>query len=375
MANSHVGHDCMVGDDVTFANSVALGGHVEIGDGVIFGGLAAVQQFCRVGKGAMVGGLTGVNRDVIPYAMAFGDHVELAGLNLIGLKRRGLSARHHQRHAGDLPLGVLRRGRRHGRPRPRRARRNMPAWRKWPRSRISSWPTPSRSSAWRAGAGTDAQLRDAWASSRAAASCRAPWRKPSSAAGRDVFVVPLVGSVTEDWIKPFHHEFLSPGEPGRIIKALKARGVQEVLLAGRVDRPKFSEMKLDAKGMLLLPKAIAAAKKGDDALLRFIVGICEDEGLTAISVAQAAPALVARAGAAGRACARRRTPRRHQPRLSRSSMRWGRWMWARRRWCAKGCRWRWKRPRAPTPCWRASATCAKACAARRTRSAACWSRR
>jgi UDP-N-acetylglucosamine acyltransferase len=91
MANSHVGHDCHVGDDVTFANSVALGGHSEIGDGVIFGGLSAVQQFCRVGKGAMVGGLTGVNRDVIPYAMAFGDHAELAGLNLIGLKRRGLS--------------------------------------------------------------------------------------------------------------------------------------------------------------------------------------------------------------------------------------------------------------------------------------------
>jgi UDP-N-acetylglucosamine acyltransferase len=91
MANSHVGHDCLVGDDVTFANSVALGGHVTIGDGVIFGGLSAVQQWCRVGKGAMVGGLTGVNRDVIPYAMAFGDHAELAGLNLIGLKRRGLS--------------------------------------------------------------------------------------------------------------------------------------------------------------------------------------------------------------------------------------------------------------------------------------------
>jgi UDP-N-acetylglucosamine acyltransferase len=91
MANSHVGHDCHVGDGVTFANSVALGGHVEIGDGVIFGGLSAVQQFCRVGKGAMIGGLTGINRDVIPYAMAFGDHAELAGLNLIGLKRRGLS--------------------------------------------------------------------------------------------------------------------------------------------------------------------------------------------------------------------------------------------------------------------------------------------
>jgi UDP-N-acetylglucosamine acyltransferase len=91
MSGSHVGHDCVVGNDVTFANSVALGGHSQIGDGVIFGGLSAVQQFCRVGKGAMVGGITGINRDVIPYAMAFGDHAELAGLNLVGLKRRGLS--------------------------------------------------------------------------------------------------------------------------------------------------------------------------------------------------------------------------------------------------------------------------------------------
>ena len=91
MANSHVGHDCHVGDDVTFANSVVVGGHAVIADRSIFGGLVAVQQYCRVGAGAMVGGLTGVNRDIIPYAMAFGDHVELAGLNLVGLKRRGLS--------------------------------------------------------------------------------------------------------------------------------------------------------------------------------------------------------------------------------------------------------------------------------------------
>jgi len=91
MVSSHVGHDCVVGNDVTLANSAILGGHVSVGDRAIFGGLVAVQQFCRVGKGAMVGGLSGVNRDVIPYAMAFGDHVELAGLNLIGLKRSGMS--------------------------------------------------------------------------------------------------------------------------------------------------------------------------------------------------------------------------------------------------------------------------------------------
>ena len=118
-------------------------------------------------------------------------------------------------------------------------------------------------------------------------------------AGRDVFVVPLVGSVMDMWVRDFPHEFLSPGEPGRIIKALRSAGAGEVLLCGRVDRPKFNEMKLDAKGVMLLPKAIAAARKGDDALLRFIVGICEDEGLKAISVAEAAPALVAEEGALG----------------------------------------------------------------------------
>ena len=120
------------------------------------------------------------------------------------------------------------------------------------------------------------------------------------AAGRAVFIVPLIGSLNDDWVADFPHEFHSPGEPGRIIKALKGAGAGDVLLAGRVDRPKFSELKLDAKGMLLLPKAVAAAKKGDDALLRFIVDICENEGLRAVSVAEAAPSLVASQGALGR---------------------------------------------------------------------------
>lgn len=90
MAYSHVGHDCAVGNDVTFANGACLGGHVVVGDGVIMGGLSAVQQFGRVGRGAMIGGVTGVNTDVIPYGIAAGDHAELGGLNLIGLKRRGI---------------------------------------------------------------------------------------------------------------------------------------------------------------------------------------------------------------------------------------------------------------------------------------------
>ena len=91
MANSHAGHDCHVGNDVTFVNGAVLGGHVTIGDAVILGGNSAVQQFGRVGKGAFVGGMTGINTDVIPYGQAIGDHAVLGGLNLIGLKRRGLS--------------------------------------------------------------------------------------------------------------------------------------------------------------------------------------------------------------------------------------------------------------------------------------------
>jgi UDP-N-acetylglucosamine acyltransferase len=91
MAYSHIGHDCVVGDDVNFANNATLAGHVQIGQGVIIGGLSAVQQFGRVGRGAMIGGVTGVNTDVIPYGMAIGDHAILGGLNIIGLKRRGVS--------------------------------------------------------------------------------------------------------------------------------------------------------------------------------------------------------------------------------------------------------------------------------------------
>jgi UDP-N-acetylglucosamine acyltransferase len=91
MANSHVGHDCHVGNDVTFANCATLGGHCEIGDGVVIGGLSAVHQFTRVGSFAMIGGVCGVRGDIIPFGLANGDYARLEGLNLIGLKRRKFS--------------------------------------------------------------------------------------------------------------------------------------------------------------------------------------------------------------------------------------------------------------------------------------------
>lgn len=89
MTGAHVGHDAAVGNNVTFANQATLGGHARIGDRVFLGGLCAVHQFGRVGQGAIVGGLAAVTRDVIPYGSAWGNHAQLHGLNLVGLKRKG----------------------------------------------------------------------------------------------------------------------------------------------------------------------------------------------------------------------------------------------------------------------------------------------
>jgi UDP-N-acetylglucosamine acyltransferase len=88
MNNSHVGHDCLVGNDVIFATSATLGGHCEIGDNVYIGGLSAVHQFTRIGPQVMIGGVCGVRGDVIPFGLANGQYASLEGLNIIGMKRR-----------------------------------------------------------------------------------------------------------------------------------------------------------------------------------------------------------------------------------------------------------------------------------------------
>jgi UDP-N-acetylglucosamine acyltransferase len=91
MVGSHVGHDCTVGNKVVLANNVVLGGHVSVGDNVVFGGGVAVRQFVRIGEGAMLVGLSGIRADVIPYGMAHGPLAHLVGLNVVGMRRRGLS--------------------------------------------------------------------------------------------------------------------------------------------------------------------------------------------------------------------------------------------------------------------------------------------
>jgi UDP-N-acetylglucosamine acyltransferase len=89
MAGSHVGHDCRVGDSVMFANNAVIGGHVFIGNNTFLGGNAAVHQYSRVGEGAMVAGLSGITRDLIPFGYARGQIADIAGLNIVGLRRCG----------------------------------------------------------------------------------------------------------------------------------------------------------------------------------------------------------------------------------------------------------------------------------------------
>ena len=91
LAQSHVAHDCRVGSEVIFSNNVMLAGHCTVGDHAILGGGAAVHQFVRLGQHSFIGGLAGVEHDVIPYGIALGNRAHLAGLNVVGLKRRGFS--------------------------------------------------------------------------------------------------------------------------------------------------------------------------------------------------------------------------------------------------------------------------------------------
>ncbi len=91
MANSHLGHDCRVGNNVILVNSAAPAGHVHIGDRATISGLVGIHQFTRIGAYAMVSGGGMANQDIIPYVIARGDRAKPVSLNLVGLKRNGFT--------------------------------------------------------------------------------------------------------------------------------------------------------------------------------------------------------------------------------------------------------------------------------------------
>lgn len=96
MANAHVGHDCVLGNDITIANCTGLSGHVQIEDGATLGGLAGVHQYVRVGRLAMLGGLSKAVMDVAPFSIYEGQRAKYCGVNAVGLKRAGFDSKRIQ---------------------------------------------------------------------------------------------------------------------------------------------------------------------------------------------------------------------------------------------------------------------------------------
>jgi UDP-N-acetylglucosamine acyltransferase len=89
MVGTHVGHDCVVGNDVNLANNTVLGGHVTVGDNTFLGGHVAIHQYVRIGEGVMMAGMSAARDDIIPYGFCLGQTGALVGLNMVGLRRRG----------------------------------------------------------------------------------------------------------------------------------------------------------------------------------------------------------------------------------------------------------------------------------------------
>ncbi len=87
MIGTHIAHDCIIKNNVIFANQVTLAGHVCVEDKAVIGGISAVHQFCQIGTLAMIGGMSAVEHDVIPYGLAVGNRAKVTGVNIIGLKR------------------------------------------------------------------------------------------------------------------------------------------------------------------------------------------------------------------------------------------------------------------------------------------------
>lgn len=90
MSYTHAGHDCKIGSHVIVANDSHIGGHCEIADGVVIGGMCAFNQFTRVGRGSFIAGGSIVNKDILPFTRAQGNHAVIRATNKIGLARKGV---------------------------------------------------------------------------------------------------------------------------------------------------------------------------------------------------------------------------------------------------------------------------------------------
>ena len=91
MAYSHIAHDCFVGNNCIFSNNSTLAGDVTVGEYVILAGMTAVHQFCSIGSHAFVAGGSLVRKDIPPFVKAAREPLSYAGINSVGLRRRGFT--------------------------------------------------------------------------------------------------------------------------------------------------------------------------------------------------------------------------------------------------------------------------------------------
>ena len=91
MAYVHVAHNCQIGNNIIIANAVQIAGHVVINDFASIGGMTAIHQFVQIGRNTFVGGASGVKKDVPPYTRGEGMPYKVAGINSVGLQRKGFS--------------------------------------------------------------------------------------------------------------------------------------------------------------------------------------------------------------------------------------------------------------------------------------------
>ena len=300
-------HDCQIGESVILSNNVMLAGHCQIGDFAIVGGGAAAHQFVRIGAHAFVGGLAGVEHDLIPFGMALGNRAALAGLNFVGLKRRGFSreAIHELRRAYKMLFNG--KGTLQGADRRRRGRFSQPGGRAADR-RLSS---PGR---------RPGDLRPA--SRQGRRGVKAPAGGPidagtpplailcgagafplevaadARAAGRAPFLIGVVGS-SEPTIETYPHVWVRMGELGKLFAALKERAIGEIVLVGAMTRPEFADLRLDWGAVKRAAGLAQLFRRGDNGLLAGLAAIFERERIRVVGAHEAAPRLVASAGAIG----------------------------------------------------------------------------
>ena len=287
MAGAHVGHDAQIGNNVILANYAGIAGHVVIEDNVIVGALSGIHQFVRIGEGAIIGGVSRVTHDVMPFGMVASSDGTLNGLNLIGLKRRGMARediaalREAYRTLADTDAPLVEAARDLGEEAQSDAVRKLAAFFTTASGR-SFFASAMTRTALIAGRGDLPEL----VAARLALE------------GLPPVLAELEGfeslSLAREGVERFRLERLVP-----FLDRLVDLGVTRAVFAGGVHRPRLDPALLDPATMQLLPRIMAAMGQGDDGALREVIALMGEWGIDVVGVQDICPELLPAPGQLG----------------------------------------------------------------------------